>query len=459
MSSNHKNKIMIIAAICLMSVIAIVSFVACSRPKQITNQQGANQGVAQEDMKPTKDISKTVAVFGVDKDGYRPDVIFLVHFDSKTNRAKVVSIPRDTKVIWSDEQKDILRENGRYVVSKSKLNEMTSYGGIENIRELTVKHIEDMMDVTVDNYVVVNIDAFKQIVDAIGGVEVDVPQRMYYQDRSQGLYIDLQPGLQVLDGDKAEQLIRFRKGYVEGDMGRIKTEQLFLEAFAKKVMSPAIIKDIPKLIPILFKAVKTDVGLGELIGYYPYVKNFDINNLSFHTLPGEATYEPGAWYFIPEYVQIENFVRDVFYDLPPLPIDEEAIARQQQQEEAVKSSKTTHKPSKTHTESKPAPKPEVAPETQKPDQPEGNKPEEGDVSTPSEPAPLPESNGTTSPNEGVEVVPTPDEMVPSEPVPQPETDGEVVLPPVEVPVTPPGTPDAPAAGSTNDTTGFEAVQN
>lgn len=263
-----------------------------------------------------KNINKNVAVLGVDKDGYRTDVIFVVNFNSETGKAKIVSVPRDTKVVWSQEQKDQLRQNGNYVVSVSKINEMTAYGGIENVRDYTLKQLENMLSIKIDNYVVVSINAFKDIVNAIDGIDMYVPQDMYYVDKADGLYINLKEGEQHLDGEKAEQLIRFRR-YPEGDVARVRTQQLFLEAFAKKVMSPSIITKIPKLVNVLFDAVQTDISLTEIPEYYKYAKDFNLSNLTFHIIPGEGAYENGVSYFFPDYDQMDEFLDGVYNELTP----------------------------------------------------------------------------------------------------------------------------------------------
>ena len=263
---------------------------------------------------PIDDVNRTIAVFGTDIDGYRTDVIFVVNFNSETNKVKVVAIPRDTKVDWTTEQKERLKELRGYTRSVSKINEMTAYAGIGNIRDFTIKQIESLLGVKVDNYVIVTLDSFRKIVDAIDGVVVDVPMDMYYVDPYQDLYIDLKAGVQTLDGDKAEQLVRFRKGYVDGDEGRIRTQQLFLEAFAEKVLSPQIITKIPQIISVLFTSVTTDVQLNEVLPYYSYVKNFDLSNLSFYTIPGEASYQNSAWYYIADMTEMQNFCNDIFYE-------------------------------------------------------------------------------------------------------------------------------------------------
>lgn len=275
-----------------------------------------------------KDINKTVAVFGVDKDGMRTDVMFLVHFNSETNKVKVASIPRDTRVEWTDEQIRKGKELSGYYTEVSKLNEMTVFSGIENIRDFTIKQMENLMGVKVDNYVLVTIDAFRKIVDAVGGVEVDVPMAMNYEDPYQDLYIHLDKGPQVLDGEHAEMLVRFRKGYngtgyADGDVGRIKTQQLFLEAFAKKVMSPEIILRLPQIISAVASSVETDIPLSEIGQYYGYIKKFDLANLEFGTIPGEGKYVGGVSYFIPNLTELEPFVNKMFFDIEP--VDVEAI--------------------------------------------------------------------------------------------------------------------------------------
>ncbi|MEF9960033.1 MAG: LCP family protein [Niameybacter sp.] len=266
-----------------------------------------------------------VAVFGVDKDQTRTDVIFVVHFNSETGKTEIVSVPRDTKVTWSDYQIQKAKELDRPVYNPCKITEMSAYGGIDNIRYFTVSALEDILGIKIDHYAVVNIDAFRKIVDGIGGVELDVPRRMKYTDRSQGLYIDLQPGLQVLNGEQAEGLVRWRHNddyseqYAEGDVGRIETQQLFLEAFAKKVMSPHVLKALPQMINILYSDIKTDVTLKEMPTYLGYINTFDINKIAFSTLPGEFVREE-KWYYVMDYDQIDTFIGERFNEHVVAPV-------------------------------------------------------------------------------------------------------------------------------------------
>lgn len=274
-------------------------------------QVGQNGTSVTMPLKEEKKLDKTVAIFGTDASGRLTDVIFLAHVDSKTKEVSLIAIPRDTKVDWTKEQMSILPERHKWV-RFSKINEMTSWGGIENIRVLTITTLESMLGVPIDNYVIVNLDAFRQIVDAIGGVEIDVQHYMEMRDHSQGLSISLTPGVQVLDGNKAEQFVRFR-GYPNGDLGRIEAQQKFLEAFAKKVLTFDTLTKLPQLVDIAFASVKTDISLMELTTYVPYVKVFNMENLSFYVLPGEARYENNISYYFANHEKALEMIDQIFY--------------------------------------------------------------------------------------------------------------------------------------------------
>ncbi|ONI47528.1 hypothetical protein AN644_04955 [Candidatus Epulonipiscium fishelsonii] len=258
-------------------------------------------------------VNKTIAVFGTDVEGFRTDVILVVNFNSITNKIKVISIPRDTRVEWSSDQQDLMTERRGFTQNISKLNEMTAYAGIENIRELPIAYIEAVLGVKVDNYVVVSLSAFRKVVDAIGGVEVYVPKDMNYSDPYQDLYINLEQGFQTLNGEEAEEFVRFRHDK-DGDLGRIERQQLFLDAFVDKILSPSITTKIPQLIPVLSSSFKTDASISEIVDCYPYLKDFDVSNLEFYLIPGQAQYVGDVSYFIVDMDQMTDFVDKIFYE-------------------------------------------------------------------------------------------------------------------------------------------------
>ncbi len=265
--------------------------------------------------KEEQNLKTNVAVFGVDIDGYRTDTMFVVHFDGERNSADLVSVPRDTQIRLSDSEYDKMRDFNRHTPRTMKLNEMTAYAGIKNIRESTVTQMEKLLGITIDNYATVEIEAFRKIVDIIDGVDVNIPHRMYYTDNAQGLRIDLQPGMQHLNGADAEGLVRFRKGAGSdgSDTARIERQQLFLKAFAKKLLSKEMIPNYPKMIPAMFQHVKTDVNLLDLPKYYGYASTFNVEAINFHTVPGDARYQGNVSYFFPDMDILDEFVQGIFY--------------------------------------------------------------------------------------------------------------------------------------------------
>ncbi len=242
-----------------------------------------------------KTINKTVVVLGTDISGRLTDTIMVGNINSETNKIHIFSVPRDTQVEWSESQRKLLPPENSWV-TMSKLNEMSAWGGMENVREITVNQLERILGMKIDNYVIVSLSAFREIVDIIGGVEVNVPQRMYKEEVNGGLRIDLQAGVQVLDGYKAEQFVRFRD-YATGDLGRIQAQQQFVNACIQKILSPEIILKIPELVGEIFGSVKTDATLTELMGYMPYLKAFKTSDVGFYMLPGSAQTENGISYY------------------------------------------------------------------------------------------------------------------------------------------------------------------
>lgn len=163
-----------------------------------------------------------VLVLGLDDDETRSDVIALINYNPIESKMKILSIARDTRV----------RVNGKY----TKINSLIGKGG----EKLVVDMVEEITGLPIDYYITLNFKGFREIVDILGGVEIDVPFDMDYDDPYQNLHIHLKKGKQVLDGKKAEEFVRYRKGnhsgegYEDGDLGRIKMQQLFIEEFVKQ---------------------------------------------------------------------------------------------------------------------------------------------------------------------------------------------------------------------------------
>lgn len=260
-----------------------------------------------------KSIQLNVAVLGTDKDGTRTDVIFVVHYDSKEKKVGLLSVPRDTRVTLSQEVKAVLDKAGRSYSNVTKINAVHAYGGKDHGEEVAVLQLEDLLGIRIDHYVKVDLDGFKQLVDAVGGVDVEVPQDMHYEDPYQDLYIHLNAGYQHLDGEKAEQLVRFRS-YPQGDVARVQVQQLFLKEFAKKVLSTdTLFGNLTDLIKIAFNYVKTDVSLTDALKYVKYVKDISLENITMETLPGAGQYVGGVSYYIHDPAETQDVVDRLFY--------------------------------------------------------------------------------------------------------------------------------------------------
>lgn len=254
----------------------------------------------------------TVAAFGVDKDGMRTDSIIVGTFDTKTEDIDLISVPRDTYIELDDEMYASLN-TGDYAPPVMKINELHAYAG-EDWYNYVIPVLEDLLGVDINHYVLIDLDIFKEMVDLIEGVDFYVPMDMYYSDPYQNLYINLKEGQQVLDGEQAEMLIRYRYGYSNGDIGRIETQQAFMKAFTEQLIQWAGIFNIDDLINTIYDDLETDLSLGEAINYATkYYDNIDPSNMETHIIPGQAQYIDGRSYYVIDSFEVKNFVDDILH--------------------------------------------------------------------------------------------------------------------------------------------------
>ncbi|MDP4118696.1 MAG: LCP family protein [Bacillota bacterium] len=232
-----------------------------------------------DNISPVMLKNKNILVIGSDEKKVNADVIMLVQFDTASKSVDIVSVMRDTKVVI----------NGRIW----KINASLHMGG----EAFLIKQVEDLLGVNIDNYVVLSYSGFKKAIDALGGVDFYVPQDMHYTDPTQNLYINLKEGQQHLNGDKAEQLVRFRH-YKMGDVKRTEVQRDFMKALYKQKLNSSIVKQIPKLVPALMDFVGTDMGIQEALQYANFVSNFDTNALHTYQMPGVPKNIKGLSYFI-----------------------------------------------------------------------------------------------------------------------------------------------------------------
>ena len=211
----------------------------------------------------------TILVSGADDGNGKSDTNILVSLDVENGQVFGVSIARDTKSLIQGKNR--------------KLNAAYGLGGIE----LLADTISDQLGVPVDYTVLVDLKAFEALVDAVGGVDFYIPVDMNYEDPYQNLSIHFSKGTRHLTGAEALKVVRCRSAYASQDIGRMQTQQDFLKAVAKQLMTPEIALKLPDLCGIFINYVETDLNAGNLAWLGGEVLNMGMDNISFATLPGE----------------------------------------------------------------------------------------------------------------------------------------------------------------------------
>ncbi len=224
------------------------------------------------------------------------DSMLLLRFNPQTEQMVVLSLPRDTRT---------------YVRGRlTKLNEANRDGG----PALTAESVSDLLGgVAIDRYVRINVQGVEKLIDALGGVTVNVPQDMKYQDDSQHLYINLKAGEQALNGDQSLQFLRFRYD-AYGDIGRIQRQQMFMRALTEQTLNPATITRLPKILSVIQSNVDTNLSVEELLALVGYGAQTNRSNVQMLMLPGTFSrpQDFALSYWLPNYGDIDGMVDQYF---------------------------------------------------------------------------------------------------------------------------------------------------
>ncbi len=255
-------------------------------------------GTAEED--ELYEGRKYILLLGLDarkgEEMARTDTMILACVDTEKNQLALLSIPRDTRVNIPKHGMD-------------KINGATLYGG----PSLAMEVVSDLLGVQVENYVLTNYEGFKDIIDTLGGVTINVEKRLYHYDpQDGGMYtIDLKPGEQRMDGDKALQYVRYRD-YALGDVARTEQQQKFLAALLDELTQTGTILKLPKLLPKINEAISTNLSFTELIQLANTAKKMTAEDahLITQTLPG--SFEEGSTDWIVDKEQAQMAVRKLF---------------------------------------------------------------------------------------------------------------------------------------------------
>ena len=230
----------------------------------------------------------------------------IAEYDPQKQQASMLSIPRDTFIGYNKSQ----------ATAWDKINAVYQTGA-----ENSLKEVNELTGLDIKYYLKVDTQAFKALVDAIGGVTFDVPIDMKYDSNRQNLHINLKAGVQKLDGDKAEQVVRFRHNndgstypseYGIEDYGRMKTQRNFLKALAKQTLKVENILKINEFIDIAQKYVETNIDFNIVKDYIPYIVEFNTENLRTEQLPGASEYTNGVWIYAAEEQETAKVIDKLF---------------------------------------------------------------------------------------------------------------------------------------------------
>lgn len=325
---NKKKKkhtvLRVLLAIFIILILTIGGFLGYSVYKNGWGLRGVLQTALGQDNEKLQDLDPfTVLILGVSEDitSKLTDTIIVASYNPKTQKATLLSVPRDTYI-------------GK---NKNKANTYDKINALyQKSPEKTLEAINELTGLNINYYIVINNNALVELVDKIGGVEFDVPIRMKYTDTSQKLYINLEKGFQRLNGDQAEQLVRFRKNdngtsypseYGDNDTGRMRTQREFLKAVAKQTLQVKNVTKIKSLMDIFKRNVTTNItDWNTVSAYIPYAIEFDTENIRTETIPGENDKYNNLWFFIANQKKTKEIVDEIFLEQNGLPESEETTS-------------------------------------------------------------------------------------------------------------------------------------
>lgn len=275
-------------------------------------------GQTEEDIANLAPIYCLILGVSTDEGNILTDTIILCAYYPRTQEVSMLSIPRDTFVGKSEVTA------GGY----DKINASYQRGGGGDAGATKVlNEVEKLTGLDINNYLVVKNEGLIKSVDAIGGVEFNVPIDMNYDDPGQDLHIHLTKGLQKLDGDKAEQLLRFRHNndgtsyppeYGDNDIGRMRTQREFIMETAKQTLQAKNITKINQLIEIVFNNVETNMDMNYVMKYSPAVIDFDVSAIETAYVPGESALFGNngmggkVWFYRADKTATKKLVQEMF---------------------------------------------------------------------------------------------------------------------------------------------------
>ena len=306
-----KKKKGVFVKILLIILIIIVCFAIYLTYKTIKNGggiKGLAATVVGHNAETLKNLDKLNFLLLGDNQGLT-DSIMVCSYDPKTQKAAILSIPRDT----------FIGKNKNKATAASKINSLYQGDNPEKVME----EVSDLVGIDLKYYIVVDTDALIELVDATGGITFNVPINMDYDDKVQDLHIHLKAGEQLIDGDKAEQLLRFRHNnngtsypeeYGDNDYGRMRTQREFIMQAVSQMLKVSNVFKINEFIDIIKENVNTNMDFNLIKDYIPYVVDFSTENLQTGALPGASEKCNGVWLFIHDEDEAKKLIDEMFFD-------------------------------------------------------------------------------------------------------------------------------------------------
>lgn len=268
--------LLVIVIILVLAVVALAgTYFFINWQKDVQDKESGDKNIIERLVVPEKKEEPVVTCLFLGVNGNLTDFIMLGQYNPNTREIALLSIPRDTNI-------------GNNSVD-GKINSAYSSRGMDKLK----KQVTEITGIEIDYHVLFKTKILRQVVDKIGGVTVDVPINMNYDDPYQNLYIHLKKGTQKLTGSQAEQFCRFRKnndgsGYPGGDVERTKAQQKFIKAFISELLKVDNVSKIPDLINIVLEGTKTNVTLDVAKEYIDDVIALKTDRITTNTLPGSA---------------------------------------------------------------------------------------------------------------------------------------------------------------------------
>lgn len=237
------------------------------------------------------------------------DTIMVCAFNPKQSKLVMMSVPRDTYT----------GQNKNKATASDKINTLYNKSP-----DTLINKINSITGLDLKYYINVDTKGLRELVDSIGGIYYEVPIDMDYDDDTQDLHIHLKAGYQLLDGNKAEQLVRFRHNndgtsypasYGDNDIGRMRTQREFLKELLKQMKNKHLILNLTKYINIAKYNVETNVDMDKMKHYIPYLIDFNLEDLDSCSLPGEPEKCNGVWLYIPNKQKVKTLIDEKFKTL------------------------------------------------------------------------------------------------------------------------------------------------